>query len=66
MALNEHVEAFVMYMTFFLTMVIHPAKKAQIALLVTKEVQNSSKYSDFSNVFLEKKTSILPKVTELN
>ena len=53
-------------MTSLLTMAIHPARKAQIALLVTKEVKISTKYSDFSDVFLKKKTLILLEVTELN
>ena len=59
-ALDKHVEAFVLYMTFLLIITIYPARKAQIALKIL------TKYSDFSDVFLEKKTSILPKATELN
>ena len=47
-------------------MAIHPARKAQIALLVAKEVKIPTEYSDFSDVFLEKKASILPEVTKLN
>ena len=65
-ALDEHVEAFVVHVTSLSTMAIHPARKAQIALLVAKEVQILSKYSDFSDVFLEEKALILPEVTELN
>ena len=64
--LNKYVEAFVMHVTYLLTMPIYPARKAQIALLVAKKVKIPTKYSDFSNVFLKKKASILPKVTELN
>ena len=52
--------------TSLLTIAIHPARKAQIALLVTKKVKISTEYSDFLNVFLEEKALILPKVTELN
>ena len=35
-------------------------------MLVGKEVKISTEYSDFSDVFLEEKASILPEVTELN
>ena len=35
-------------------------------MLVVEEVKIPTKYSDFSDVFLEEKASILPKVTELN
>ena len=53
-------------MTSLSTMAIHPARKAQIALLVAKEVKILTKYSDFSNVFLEEKALILLETTELN
>ena len=64
--MDEHVEAFVVHVTSLLTMAILPAREAQIALLVAEEVKILTKYSDFSDVFLEKKASILPKVTKLN
>ena len=66
MALDKYVEAFVMHVTSLLTMAIHPAREAQIALLVAKEVKIPIKYSDFSDVFLEKKALILLKATKLN
>ena len=47
-------------------MAIHPAREAQIALLVAKEVKIPTKYSDFSDIFLEEKASILPEATEMN
>ena len=47
-------------------MPIYQAQKAQIALLVAKEVKILTKYSDFSNVFLDEKALILPEVTKLN
>ena len=58
--LGENVETFVMHVTSlsFNLIPIYPAWKAQIILLVIKKVQILSKYSDFSNVFLEKKASI--------
>ena len=47
-------------------MAIHPAREAQIALLVTEKVQILSEYSDFSDVFFEEKASILSEANELN
>ena len=63
---NKHVEAFMVHVISLLTMPIYPAQEAQIASLVIEEVQIPSEYLDFSNVFLEKRASILPKATELN
>ena len=67
-ALDEHVEAFVVHVTSLSlnSMSIHPAREAQIALLVAEEVKIPTEYSDFSDVFLEEKASILPEVIELN
>ena len=64
--MDKHVEAFIIYITFLLTMAIHPAIKTQIALLISKKVQILAKYWDFLNVFLEEKAVILPKATKLN
>ena len=55
-----------MHVTSLLTMAIHLVKKAQITLLVVKKVKIPTEYSDFSDVFLEEKASILPKVTKFN
>ena len=65
---NENVEAFVVHVTSLNlnSMPIHPARKAQIALLVIEEVHIPSEYSDFSDVFSEEEASILPEVTEMN
>ena len=63
---DEHVKAFVVHVTFLLTMPIYPAQKAQIASLVAEEIKFPTKYSDFSNIFLEKKASILLEAIELN
>ena len=64
--LDKHVKTFVVHVTSLLTMLIHPAREAQIALLVAKKVKILTKYSDFSDVFLEEKALILPKTTKLN
>ena len=47
-------------------MAIHPAKETQIASLIAKKMQILSKYSDFSDVFLEEKALILLEITALN
>ena len=47
-------------------MAIHPAREAQIALLIVKKVKIPTKYSDFSDVFLKEKVSILLEATKLN
>ena len=47
-------------------MVIYPARETQIALLVVEKVKIPTKYSDFSDVFLEEKASILLEATEIN
>ena len=64
-ALDEYIESFVIHITLLLTMAIYPAMKVQIALLVIKKMQISFKYSDFSDVFLEKKALILLVATDL-
>ena len=55
-ALDENVKVFVVHVTSLSlnSMSIHPAREAQIALLLAKEVKIPVKYSDFSNVFLER------------
>ena len=64
--LDKHVEIFVMHVIFLLTMAIYLARKAQIALLIAKKGKIATKYSDFSDIFLEKKALILPEATKLN
>ena len=67
---NENVEAFVVHVTSISLskpkMSIHPARKAQIASLIAKEVKILTKYSDFADVFSEKKALVLPERTDLN
>ena len=67
-ALNKNVKAFVVHITStnLNLMPIHSAQEAQIALLIAKEVKISTEYSDFSDVFLEEKTSILLEKTKFN
>ena len=65
-ALDEHVEVFVVHVTFLSTMAIHPAREAQIASLIAKEVKIPTDYSDFSDVFSEEKALVLPEITDLN
>ena len=68
--LNENVKAFVVHVTSFSLskprMSIYPVKETQIVSLFTKEIKIPAEYSDFSNVFSEKKVLILLKITNLN
>ena len=45
---------------------IYLAQEANIALLVAKEIQILTEYSNFSDVFLEEKALILLEVNKLN
>ena len=65
---DENVEAFVVHVTSLNlnSMPIHPAREAQIALLVIEKVQIPSEYSDFLDVFSKEKALILPEATDLN
>ena len=40
---------------------IHPARKAQLVLLLTKKVTVPTEYSNFADVFLEKLANVLPE-----
>ena len=59
-ALDENVEAFVVHVSSLgLRMPIHLARKAQLSLLLAKEVTVPTEYLDFADVFLEKSANIL-------
>ena len=45
---------------------IYLDKKAQVTSLLIEKVKIPDKYSDFSNVFSEEKTLVLPERTKLN
>ena len=47
-------------------MIIHPARKAQLALLLAKKVTFLAKYSDFANMFSEESTNVLSEQTKAN
>ena len=65
--LDEKSETFVVYMAALnLTPGIHPNRAAQITSLLAEEVRIPDKYSDFTNVFSEVKTLVLPECTKLN
>ena len=68
MALDKNIETFVIHVTSLSLnlMPIHLALKAQIILLVIQKVQIPSEYSDFSDIFSEKKDLILPEAINLN
>ena len=66
-ALDRNSETFVIYIVSLnLVPGIHLDREAQIASLLTKEVKISDKYSDFTDVFSEEKTLVLPERTKLN
>ena len=66
-ALDENVEAFVVHISSLRSKIsIHSARKAQLTLLVTKEVTVPVEYSDFANVFLEKSANVFPERTSAN
>lgn len=47
-------------------MLIYPARKAQIALLVAKKITILAKYLDFANMFLKKVAPELLKCSDIN
>ena len=47
-------------------MTIHPARKAQLALLLAKKITVLAEYSDFANVFLKKLANIFLEQTGIN
>ena len=66
-ALDENIEAFIVYITLLiLKITIYLARKAQIALLIAKEVIVLAKYTNFGNVFSNKLAEMLPKRININ
>ena len=65
-ALDKYVKTFVVHITFLLTIAIYPARKALIALLIAKQIQILTQYSNFLDVFLEEKALILLAAINLN
>ena len=65
---DENVKTSVMYMIFLKLnlILIHLARKTQIALLAIEKMQILSEYLDFLDVFLERKALILLEATNLN
>ena len=49
-----------------LKMIIYPARKAQMALLLAKKIIVLAKCFDFANVFLKKSANVLPEQTGIN
>ena len=64
-ALDENSETFVVYVAS-LDLKIHLDREAQIASLLTEEVKIPDEYSDFTDVFSEKKALVLSERTKLN
>ena len=65
--LDENVETLIVYISSLRSkMSLYLAREIQLALLLTKKVTVSIKYSDFANVFLQKSANILSKRTGVN
>ena len=65
--MDENSETFVVHVASFnLVSGIYLDRKAQIASLLIEKVKILDKYSDFTDVFSEEKTLVLPERTELN
>lgn len=67
-ALDENIKAFVIHIAFFSLrqIIIYPAWKAQIALLLTEKVTVLTKYLNFANIFSKKSAVELFKKLEIN
>ena len=66
-ALDENIKAFVVHVSSLgLRINIHPARKAQLALLLAKKVTVPAKCLDFTDVFSEELANILPERTGAN
>ena len=65
--IDENVKAIVVHVNSLgLRMSIHPARKAQFALLLTEKVTMPTKYLDFADVFSKKSANILLDWTGAN
>ena len=65
--LDKNVKAFVVHVSSLRSKIsIHPAREAQLALLLTKEVTVPNEYLDFADVFSENSANVLPKRTGAN
>ena len=66
-AFNKNFEAFVLHVSSLKSrMSIHPARNAQLALLLTQKVTVLTKYSDFVDVFLKKLANVFSEQTGSN
>ena len=67
MALDKKFETFVVHVVSLnLAPGIYLDRAAQIAFLLTEKVRIPDEYSDFTDVFLEKKALVLPERNKLN
>ena len=66
--LDKNFEAFIVYVTSLSInlILIHLAKKAQIALLIAEKVKIPTNYLNSLDDFSEKKALMLSKITKLN
>ena len=65
--MDKNIKAFVVHLNILDSkMMIHLAKKVQIALLLDKKVTVLAEYSDFANIFLEKLANVFLEQTGAN
>ena len=66
-ALDDNFQAFVLHVSSLISrMTIHPAREAQLALLLAKKVTVPTEYSDFADIFSKKSANVLSEQTEAN
>ena len=69
MPLDKKIEDFMAYVSSLSLeskMIMHPAKQAQIALLLNEKITMPAEYLDFANVFLKDLPKVLPKQTKIS
>ena len=67
--MNKNIEAFMIYVSFLslrFKIIIYPAQKAQILLLLAKKVIFPTDYLDIANLLLKKLAKVLPKQIGIN
>lgn len=66
-ALVLNKKAFVVHMAYLVAKIlIHPIQKAQITLLLHQKISVMNEYTDFSDIFSQKSTAVLPNYLDIN
>lgn len=64
--MDENIEAFVVHVVSFISMIIHLAREAQIVWLLIEKIIVSDQYSDHFDIFPKESAGILPEHTKIN